>query len=143
MRRELREPRKTSICGAINMRLLRLQLPRQCDATSARLQASLAEIAPRHDCRICEQVNFYSAESVCEHAASNAKFSITAEGLYEQLAHGNRKEIDMLLLIILILLIFGFGYGGYRVGPGWGYYGGGGISLLLTIVVILLLLKVI
>jgi hypothetical protein len=52
------------------------------------------------------------------------------------------RESDMLLLIILILLIFGFGYGGYRMGPGWGYYGGGGVSLLLTIVVILLLLHV-
>jgi hypothetical protein len=31
----------------------------------------------------------------------------------------------MLLIIILFILIFGFGYGGYRVGPGWGYYGGG------------------
>jgi len=29
----------------------------------------------------------------------------------------------MLLLIVLIVLIFGFGYGGYRMGPGWGYYG--------------------
>jgi hypothetical protein len=53
------------------------------------------------------------------------------------------KGADMLLLIILILLIFGFGYGGYRMGPGWGYYGGGTVSLLLTIVVILLLLRVI
>jgi hypothetical protein len=49
----------------------------------------------------------------------------------------------MLLAIILIVLIFGFWYGGYRVGPGWGYYGGGGVSLLLTIVLILLLLRVI
>lgn len=48
-----------------------------------------------------------------------------------------------MLLIILILLIIGFGYGGYRVGPGWGYYGGGGISLILTVIVILLLLRVI
>jgi hypothetical protein len=53
------------------------------------------------------------------------------------------KGTDMLLLIILIILIFGFGYGGYRMGPGWGYYGGGGVSLLLVIVVILLLLRVI
>ena len=36
----------------------------------------------------------------------------------------------MLLIILLIILIFGFGYGGYRVGPGWGYYGGGGLSLI-------------
>jgi len=43
----------------------------------------------------------------------------------------------MLLLIILVILIFGFGYGGYRVGPGWGYYGGGGISLILAIVLAL------
>jgi hypothetical protein len=42
----------------------------------------------------------------------------------------------MLLLIVLIHLIFGFGYGGYRVGPGWGYYGGGGLSLILTIALI-------
>ncbi len=34
----------------------------------------------------------------------------------------------MLLLILLIILIFGFGYGGYRVGPGWGYYGAGAES---------------
>jgi hypothetical protein len=50
---------------------------------------------------------------------------------------------DDMLLIILILLIIGFGYGGYRVGPGWGYYGGGGVSLILTILLILLLLRVI
>lgn len=49
----------------------------------------------------------------------------------------------MLLIIILIFLILGFGYGGYRVGPGWGYYGGGGISTILLIVLILLLLQVI
>ena len=48
-----------------------------------------------------------------------------------------------MLLIILILFIVGFGYCGYRVGPGWGYYGGGSISLILAIIVILLLLKVI
>jgi hypothetical protein len=53
------------------------------------------------------------------------------------------REEKVLLLIILILLILGFGYGGYRVGPGWGYYGGGGVSLILTIIVILLLLKMI
>jgi hypothetical protein len=47
------------------------------------------------------------------------------------------------LIIILILLIFGTGYGGYRMGPGWGYYGGGALSLILTIIVILLLLRVI
>ncbi len=58
------------------------------------------------------------------------------------LAHRVRGD-TVLLIIILIVLIFGFGYGGYRVGPGWGYYGGGGASLLLTILVILLLLKVI
>jgi hypothetical protein len=56
---------------------------------------------------------------------------------------GGAKESEMLLIIILVLLIFGSGYGGYRMGPGWGYYGGGGLSLLLTIIVILLLLKVI
>ena len=49
----------------------------------------------------------------------------------------------MLLMFLLIVLILGSGYGGYRIGPGWGYYGGGGLSLLLTIVLILLLLQVI
>jgi hypothetical protein len=37
----------------------------------------------------------------------------------------------MLLIIVLLVLIFGFGYGGYRVGPGWGYYGGGGLRACL------------
>jgi hypothetical protein len=35
------------------------------------------------------------------------------------------KEKTMLLMIVLIILIFGTGFGGYRMGPGWGYYGGG------------------
>jgi len=52
------------------------------------------------------------------------------------------REVS-LLFIVLILLIVGFGYSGYRIGPGWGYYGGGGISLILAIVLVLLLLKVI
>lgn len=50
---------------------------------------------------------------------------------------------NMLLIILLVILIFGTGYGGYRVGPGWGYYGGGGLSLVLTIVLILLLLRIV
>ena len=48
-----------------------------------------------------------------------------------------------MLFILLIILIVGFAYSGFRVGPGWGYYGGGGISLILVIVLILLLLRVI
>ena len=54
---------------------------------------------------------------------------ITAEGFVQSRAaevKERAKESEMILLIILIVLIFGFGYGGYRVGPGWGYYGGGG-----------------
>jgi hypothetical protein len=47
----------------------------------------------------------------------------------------------MLLIILLIVLIFGTGFGGYRMGPGFGYYGGGGLSLLLLIVLIYILTR--
>jgi hypothetical protein len=69
--------------------------------------------------------------------ASQQEICASAHHLLRLLAGENE-----MLLIILILLILAFGYGGYRVGPGWGYYGGGGISLILAIVVILLLLHV-
>ena len=34
------------------------------------------------------------------------------------------------MLILLVVLILLFGFGGYRMGPGFGYYGGGGLSLI-------------
>ena len=48
-----------------------------------------------------------------------------------------------MLFVVLILLIVGLAYSGYRIGPGWGYFGGGSISLILAVILILLLLKVI
>jgi hypothetical protein len=66
-----------------------MELLHQCDATSAGLQASSAEFAEHYDCGICERVNLFSDESLCDDVAANVRFGITAEGLYEQLAHGN------------------------------------------------------
>jgi len=66
-----------------------MQPLQQCDATSAPLRASLAELDEDYDCEILERVNLYSAESLCDDAAANINFGITAEGLYEQLSHEN------------------------------------------------------
>jgi hypothetical protein len=126
------------------MQLLNAHLLHKCDATSAGLQASRAEIEDLDD----RLVDFFvGQEFLSRISVRQPQMCIRhhSRGLTTaRIGHcGCAKEKDMLLLIILILLIFGFGYGGYRVGPGWGYYGGGAISLLLTIVVILLLLKVI
>jgi hypothetical protein len=60
-----------------------MQPLQQRDATSAPLQASLAEINEDHDCGICERVNLASAESLRDDVAANINFGITAEGLYE------------------------------------------------------------
>jgi hypothetical protein len=74
------------------VRLPNMQLPTKCDATSAPMQASLAEIVRRRGCRIRKRVNLFFVQKLfsefCQ-AAANVRFGITAEGLYQQLAHGN------------------------------------------------------
>lgn len=46
--------------------------------------------------------------------------------------------ITSIILVFLILICLG---GGYRLGPGFGYWGGGGLGFLLLIVLIVLLLR--
>ena len=45
-----------------------------------------------------------------------------------------------MLIVILIFLLIAFSFGGYRMGPGFGYYGGGGVSLIILLLIIYLLL---
>jgi hypothetical protein len=95
--------------------------------------------------RTCASAQQFRRDRISPHARGTPTDNrgITAQGLRVRAACAPRGRTTVLLIIILIILIFGFGYGGYRVGPGWGYYGGGGASLILTILLILLLLKVI
>lgn len=49
-----------------------------------------------------------------------------------------------MLIIVLIILLLVCGFGGYRMGPGFGYYGGGGLSMIvgggLSLIVLLLII---
>jgi len=48
-----------------------------------------------------------------------------------------------MILILLVVLIVVTGFGGYRMGPGFGYFGGGGLSLILFVLLICMVLKLI
>ena len=48
-----------------------------------------------------------------------------------------------MILILLVVLIVITSFGGYRMGPGFGYFGGGGLSLILFVLLICMVLGVV
>lgn len=107
----------------------------------------MKQVGPQNNVLQSDSGAIFSTKGSTEIATERTYVCIKQPGA--QRGHRRKKRADILrrratmLLILLIVLILAFGYGGYRVGPGWGYYGGGSVSLILTIILILVLLRVI